>query len=93
MSDFVMLWVQFCSNLCIIQSRVLPVLCVGKFINWCRLDVFSISAELQVSLWTGEFHGILKSPSILGWEFLFNTEVKKSGNSSINVSICTEFFF
>ena len=29
-SDFVMFWIQICSALCRIQSRVLPVLCVGK---------------------------------------------------------------
>ena len=87
-----MFWIQLCSALCIIQSRVLPTLCVGKFVNWCRLNVVSISAKLQVSVWSGEFHGILKSPSVEGWKFSFNIEVKRSENSSRNVSVCTVFF-
>ena len=73
-----MFWIQFCSALCIIQSSVLPALCVGKFINCYRLNVFNISGKLQVSIWSGKFHGILKSPSTVGWDFSFNTEVKKS---------------
>ena len=89
--DLVMFWIQFYSVLCIIQSRVLPVLCFGKVINWCRLNVFSISAKLWVSIWSDEFHGTLKCHSIVGWEFSFNIEVMKSENSR-NVNICTGFF-
>ena len=46
-----------------------------------------------MSILSGKFQGILKSPSILGLESSFNTEVKKSGNSARNVSICTGVFF
>ena len=55
--------------MCIIQSRVLPALYVGKCINWCRLNMFRIPAKLQMSIQSGKFHGILKSPSIVGWKF------------------------
>ena len=44
-------------------------------------------------IWFGGFQGISKPPSIVGWEFSFNIEVKKSGNSSRNVSVSTAFFF
>ena len=74
--DFVMFWTQLWSALCVIQCKVLPALCVGKFIIWCRLNVLSISAMLPVSIWSDEFHGILKCPSIVGWEFSFNTKLR-----------------
>ena len=34
--------------------------------------MFSISIKHQVSMWSGEFHGILKSSSTAGREFSFN---------------------
>ena len=40
--------------------------------------MINISVNLQVYIWPGKFHGILRSPSITAWEFSFNIEAKKS---------------
>ena len=53
--------------------------------------MFSTSIRLQVSIWSSEFHGILKFPNIIGSEFSCNEVIP--ANSSKNVCICTGFFF
>ena len=47
---------QFCSALDIIHSRLLPALCVGKFINWCSFNMFNILVKLPASALSGQFH-------------------------------------
>ena len=44
-------------------------------------------------MWPGEFHGILKSPSIIGLEISFNIKILKSEDSYRSISICITLFF
>ena len=53
------------SSLWIIQSKILPALCVGNLISCVKLKVFSISFSLLVSDCSNKFDGILKSPVII----------------------------
>ena len=81
-SNLVRLWIQLSSSLWIIQSKVLPALCIGNSISCVKLNVYNISFILLVSICSKRFHGILKSPVIIGWEFSFSSNVKNSLNSS-----------
>ena len=48
-----------------IQSKMLQALCVGNSISCVKLNLFSISFSLLVSVCSDKFHGMLKSLVII----------------------------
>ena len=50
-----------------IQSSMFPALCVWRFTFWKRSNKLSVSCISLVSMWSSLFHGLLKSPSIIGF--------------------------